>query len=75
MNCTHSFRTENKLNPRKKACETKGFFNTVMPSEGTKTLEFNQYQKPDKEPFIIYADIECLLIDDDECWTFLMDVK
>ena len=38
-----------------------------MPSEGTKTLEFNQYQKPDKEPFIIYADIEYLLIDDDEC--------
>ena len=67
MNCVHSFRTENKLNPRKKACETKDFFNTVMPSEDTNTLEFNQYQKPDKEPFIIYADIECLLIDDDEC--------
>ena len=24
-------------------------------------LEFNQYQKSDKKPFIIYADIECLI--------------
>ena len=26
-----------------------------MPSEDTKTLEFNQYQKSDKAPSIIYA--------------------
>ena len=24
-------------------------------------LEFNQYQKSDKAPFIIYADLECLM--------------
>ena len=30
-----------------------------MPSEDTKILEFNQYQKSDKAPFIIYADLEC----------------
>ena len=29
-----------------------------MPSEDTKILEFNQYQKSDKAPFIIYADLE-----------------
>ena len=28
-----------------------------MPSEITKILEFNQYQKSDKGPFIIYADL------------------
>ena len=32
-----------------------------MPSEDTKILEFNQYQKSDTAPFIIYAYLECLL--------------
>ena len=31
-----------------------------MLFEDTKILEFNQYQKPDKGPFIIYADLECI---------------
>ena len=32
-----------------------------MPSEDTKILEFNQYQKCDKSPFIIYAYLECII--------------
>ena len=32
-----------------------------MPSKDTRTLEFNQYQKSDETPFIIYADLECLI--------------
>ena len=32
-----------------------------MPSEDTKMLELSQYQKPDKAPFIIYADLDCIL--------------
>ena len=32
-----------------------------MLSEDTKIWEFNQYQKSDKAPFIIYADLECLI--------------
>ena len=32
-----------------------------MPSEDTKILEFNQYQKSDKAPFIIYADLDSLI--------------
>ena len=32
-----------------------------MPSENTKILEFNQYQKLDKAWFIIYADLEYLI--------------
>ena len=31
-----------------------------MPSEDNEKLEFNQYQKSDKAPFIIYADLKCL---------------
>ena len=37
----------------KKACKNKDFCNVGMPSEETKILEFNQYQKIDKAPFII----------------------
>ena len=32
-----------------------------MPSEDTKILEFNQYQKCNKAPFIFFADLECLI--------------
>ena len=38
-----------------------------MPSEDTKILEFNQYQKSDKAPFIIYADLECVTEKIDGC--------
>ena len=38
-----------------------------MPSEDTKRLKFNQYQKSDKVPFIIYADLECIIEKIDEC--------
>ena len=33
-----------------------------MPSEDPKMLEFNQYQRSEKAPFIIYVDLECLMI-------------
>ena len=32
-----------------------------MSSEETKTLEFNQYHKCDKTPFIVYTDLESLI--------------
>ena len=38
-----------------------------MPSEDTKILQFNQYQKSDKAPFINYADLECLMENIDGC--------
>ena len=31
---------------------------SMMPFEDTKILEFNQYQEPDKAPFVVYADLE-----------------
>ena len=43
------------------------FCNIIIPSEDTKTLEFNQYKKSDKTPFIIYADLECLIEKIDRC--------
>ena len=44
-----------------KRCENKDFCNVVITSENTKILELNQYKKSDKAPFIIYANLECLI--------------
>ena len=38
-----------------------------MPYEDTKILEFNQYQKSDKTPFVFNADLEFLLENIDGC--------
>ena len=54
LNCLYSFRRENKLESHKNVYENKDCCNVVMPSIDTKILEFNQYQKSDKAPFIIY---------------------
>ena len=45
----------------------KTFCNIVMPSEDSKILEYNQYQKSDKAPFIIYGDLVCLIEKIDGC--------
>ena len=41
--------------------KNKDFCGIVMLSEKDNILEFNQYMKSDKMPYIIYADIESLL--------------
>ena len=38
-----------------------------MPSEDNEILRFNQYQKSDKAPFIIYADFQCVIEKFDGC--------
>ena len=67
LNCFHSFTTENKCASHEKVCENKDFCNVIMPSEDTKILEFNQYQKSDEAPFIVYADLEFLIEKFDRC--------
>ena len=57
----------NCFQSHKRVCENKDFCNIIMPSKDTKILEFNQYQKSDKAPFIIYADLECIIEKIDEC--------
>ena len=38
-----------------------------MPSQDTKILEFNEYQESAKVPFIIYADLVCVIEKTDGC--------
>ena len=42
-----------------------------MPSDDTKTLEFNQYLKSGKMPCIIYVDLESLIKRMNGCKTIL----
>ena len=61
LSCVHSFATEKKLQSHKRVCKNKDFCNIIMSSEDIKILEYNQYQKSDKGPIIIYADLECII--------------
>ena len=63
LNSLHSFRTKNKF----ESYENKDLGNVNIPSGDTKILEFNQYQKSDEAPFIIYADLECIIEKIDGC--------
>ena len=67
LNCLHSFARESKRESHKKVCKNIDFCNAIMPSQYTKILEFNQYQKSEKASFIIYADLECLIEKVDTC--------
>ena len=61
LNCFHSYRTENKLNAHKKVCENHDYCNIEMPSNDNNLINYNKGEKSLKLPFIIYADLECLL--------------
>ena len=61
LNCFHSYRTKNKLEEHKKICENHDYCNVEMPNEDNKIIKYNQGEKSIKLPFIIYADLECLL--------------
>ena len=61
LNCFHPYRTKNKLEEHKKICENHNHCNVEMPNEDNKIIKYNQGKKSIKLPFIIYADLECLL--------------
>ena len=61
LNCFHSYTTENKLKRHKKVCKNHDYCYVEMPEEYNKTLKYNEREKSMKSPFIIYADLQCLL--------------
>ena len=68
LNCFQSYRTENKLNVHKKICENHDYCNIEMPSPINNIIKYNQGGKSLELPFIIYADLECLLKKIDTCY-------
>ena len=67
LNYLESFKTGIKLESHKRVCKNNDFCNLTMHFEDTKILEFNQYQKFHKAPFITYADLECIIEKTDGC--------
>ena len=61
VNCFHSYRTKNKLEAHKKICENHDYCHVKRPNEDNKIIKYTQGEKSIKLPFIIYADLECLL--------------
>ena len=61
LNCFRSYTTENKLKKYKKVCENHDYCYVEMSEENNEILKYNQGEKSVKVPFIIYADLECLL--------------
>ena len=61
LNCFHSYRTENKLEAHKKICENYDYCHVEMPTKNNNIIKYNHGEKSMKLPFVIYADLECLL--------------
>ena len=61
LNCFHSYRTKNKLEAHKKICENRDYCHVEMPTKDNNTIKYNQGEKSIKLPFVVYADLECLL--------------
>ena len=61
LNCFHSYRTKNKLEAHKKICENYDYCHVEMPTKDNNIIKCNQGEKSIKLPFVVYADLECLL--------------
>ena len=61
LNCFCAYTTKNKLEEHKKICENNKYCHVEIPIEDNKIIKYNQGEKYINSPFIIYADLECLL--------------
>ena len=61
LNCFHSYRTKSKLESHKKICENHDYCHVEMPTKNNNIIKYNRGEQFMKVPFIIYADLECLL--------------
>ena len=62
LNCFHSYRTKSKLESNKKnICENHDYFHAEMPTKDKNIIKYNHGEKSMKLPFVMYANLECLL--------------
>ena len=61
LSCFHSYTTEKKLRKHERICNDHEFCHLKMPDEDNKILKYIPGEKSLKAPFIIYADLKCLL--------------
>ena len=68
LNCFHSYRTKNKIDAHKKICENRDYCRVEVLNKDNNKIKYNQGEKSIKLPFIIYADLECLLEKINTCY-------
>ena len=67
LNCFHSYRTNKKLKKHEKIYKNHDFSHLQMPDANNNILERKPGKKSLKHLFIIYADLECLLLKRNIC--------
>ena len=67
LNCFHSYRTHNKLKKHERVCDNHDYYHVGMLKEDEKVLKYNPGENSLKAPFIIYADLECILKKEQSC--------
>ena len=67
LSCLHSFRTDNVLKKHERVCENNKHCEVIMPTKSNKILKYNYVEKSLRVPFVIYADLECLLLKQQSC--------
>nr|XP_012233564.1 PREDICTED: uncharacterized protein LOC105678640 [Linepithema humile] len=59
--CLHYFYTQEKLSAHSVDCGKMNDCAVVLPSEDNKWLTFSNYNRKERLPFVVYADLECTL--------------
>ncbi|XP_070163544.1 uncharacterized protein [Polyergus mexicanus] len=59
--CMHYFRTSDKLSAHSVECGRMNECAIVLPTKDDKWLEFRNYSRKERLPFVVYADLECVL--------------
>ena len=61
LNCFHSYSAKEKVKKYEKVCNDHDYRFVEIPNDDNKILKNNHREKSLKAPFMIYADLECLL--------------
>ena len=67
LNCLHLFRTSNAFKKHERLFDNNDYCEVEMLTQFNKPLKYNYGEKLLKTPFVIYADLECLLIKKQSC--------
>lgn len=59
--CLNYFKSELCLSKHKEYCYVQNNTRMQFPNEQNKYLEFKNYQYQERVPFVVYADVECIL--------------
>ena len=61
LNCFCAYSTKNKFEEHKKICENHDYCHVEMSTKDNNNIKYNQGEKSIKLPFVVSADLECLL--------------